>query len=647
MVLCSGLKIRKNQMFHLFKIKIFILSVSLVFVISHLALSQPGTIHKEVISNQVLKDSLIQFIGRELTVYLTALKTPENNPETLLGEPFGGDHAKVGLAVTLLDWKDLAQKSQLGPHNLNEWAIALIKSEAPKTSTFGQLFALKALLKLTEGKSLEASNFGQKLSYEDKALWNALGDVRSFYDVKRNQIKNGRPRNYFALALLINAYAHKLGLESAKPYEDETKFIWTALKDTCLSTLVQSGGWMDDDGKNRGRFDRYQFEYHRFLLEAGEVMGDKGLIGKVLPYIKKCHKLWWDQYNPEMGHAAPYGRSLQNAWDDVWEQTATLSAYPNYAPASMPELASAFLISWNYYIDNQYNSQTHLNKMLEFGKGTYSYAGRNRIFSYTAHSFGKALESAKALLLNLEKQKIFCFNNGLTFKPKSSLYIFKETPKKSGVWVVRTKKNLITIPFVSGTSAHITDYLTTVHGLKGFQVPVGIPFSAGVPFLENEMNMVAPTGPCDSLSISKDSSTLTAVWNTLVDGKGQPSEFASCKAKFEVLGETIIIEWNFNFKNPDIIRSWQLNFPTSYPIADFETGKLFAGNWIRENGTEIPSIEVQFESDFGKPLKVLGTENSALSKGHFSGIPLILDWSGGAKAVSPNVKYQIRLLLRP
>ncbi len=628
----------------------FIIATAIGLIYSGLGYCQTGVTKGETVRLEALKDTIVNFTGRELTVYLNTLGTPENNPTTFLGEPFGGDHSKVGLAVTLLDWKEISNKGELGKHNIEDWAIRLIKSEASQISTFGQLFALKALLKLTKGQRLKESEYGKNLTHEEFYMWEKIGDVTTFYDPVRVEIRNGRPRNYFALALLVNAYAYKLGLrtanESFNVEETGRQYnVWQQLKDTCLATLKRDGGWMDDDGKNRGRFDRYQFEYHRFLIEAAELKGDGKMLETVLPYLKKCNELWWAQFNPEVGHAAPYGRSLQNAWDDVWEQTATLTSYPKFAPASINELSTAFLISWNYYINNQYNRQTHLNKMLEQGRGTYSYAGRNRIFSYTSHSFGKALEAAKVVFENLRKNKIALISSKMEVKPFSKLYMFRNGDKKSGVWVVKTKNNHIAIPIVGGTSAFTADYLPTVHGLRGFQAPVSLSYPAGVPFIEMENEMLAPVGQADSLYTSKDGNHLYAVWNKLVDSRGRASDNASCITHIELLGDAIIFEWNFNFAKPGVIRSWQLTFPTSYQVADLETGKLlaFKPNEIQE----AESLEVQFESDFGKPLKIYGPGESALSKGHFSNIPLILDWSGGAKAVNPGVNYQIRLLLRP
>lgn len=428
-----------------------------------------------------LEQQLTRVIGNEIEASLAAIKVPGARPDSLFGEAIGGEYNWPSFILTLAKYGQLSKNRNLGNYSLHDWIASYIqRQDLRDANTFSQLYYMNTFWLLNRGVATRQSQFFSRFDVKIQEEIINAADYRRSFDMSNKRPINGRPRNYVAVAALTEAYALKNNF-----VQDKT--IIVAMLQDILAHLRSNEGFLDDDYGGNGRFDRYNFEYLRFAYMAADLSGEQSLKKELLPFVKNSAAIWWQMFNPETGHSSPYGRSLQNAWDDTFEQTAFYAQYPETAPTTLPQLAAAFVNGVNAWFSSEYNFQTHLNRMLDPGRATWSYAGRNRIWSYTFHSLGKMAYSAHLICEALKKAKVPLIEITPVLGEVNCFFPFDLREKTQGIWVYRKANKYFVVPIVNGKQAlQSADYYPIPYGLPGMGFLVNTRQNSSIPWFKTQ-----------------------------------------------------------------------------------------------------------------------------------------------------------------
>lgn len=586
------------------------------------------------------RDSLFLKVIKQELAYSVAEMGPANGqiPKYLLGTPVSGDFALAGIAETFAALYKADKTESLAGNQLIDYQKAWFMAEAPNASTFSQLFLARTLLAYETGsKPLANNKLWAKFSKQEQAQVISALDFRRSYDVKTKSPAGGRPQNYLAVALLIGAHATELGINP-----DQTAL--TELAKQCAAIVKSGGGLLDDDKSGRGRYDRYGREFVQFVWESLKILKMDTELERIKPEVKFNAQLWFDMLNPETGYSYPFGRSLQNSWDDTFEQCALLAENPELSPTSLPVLATVYAKAWQHYLSNQYNFKTHLNRMLEPGRGTYSYAGPNRIWSYTTHTFGKALLSGKQLFDVLAKSGI----SSWTQKPELPgverwvPISHKGSNRKMGFMIVRNPTNYLVIPVVGsfkGGAAN-TDYLPVPYGFKGVQQPVQQQTPTLVPhFTLSDGTVLTTAEGADSVSYNDANHSLTFWTKSLTDLKGNYiSGQLEVKTVWQWQDHELINQVEVSSQTNRIVRQIDYWVPTTYENADLTSGAVYnkQGEILNING----------QADWDTRMVVSSALLTSHGKGAYEPIPLIVKFTGLDVPMTDKKTYQMKVTLR-
>lgn len=490
---------------------------------------------KKIHLNEFLKKQ-IAFIHQELEVNLDGLNSPENTPDSLFGVSIKGDFAFAHMMVALeLDRQLYAGSTS--KYDTQKWIEGLLAQDANGT-TFAQLFAMQTRYIQLHGPKPKT----EALSQTSEKIFASMSDIRKFYSPESETVANNRPPNYLAVALLTGSLAYANGYE-------QDKDMLLRLLQKCIAQLRSSGNYLSDDNNNENaRYDRYGMEFSLFLYEAAKLLDAKSELTELKPFVEFSGKLWWNLLHPETGCAFQYGRSLQNTWDDSMEQAAFFIENPEVAPAPAEQLAAIAIQVWKHYLKVQYNEKNHLNRMLDEGRGTYSYAGRNRIWGYTIGTFSKALKCFSTLQKETANGRLNFIQKLPEQKQQSTFTSYRTFGKPAGVWIVKTPNNRIMVPFTDGLgSKPISDYLSGIYGLEGFAWPVSLNEGFLVPEIQTTGGQkFILNGRPDSLIHIKNETEIKAVWKQMVSENGK--EFLPCSIsgtwtwKKGILSATFIVE---------------------------------------------------------------------------------------------------------
>jgi hypothetical protein len=405
----------------------------------------------------------------EVWTYLKVLENQKELPDTIFGLATSGDFGWSGFFLSLCEYNAVAEslKNDKEPtpiiptqKMLELGKLCFLKDY--KGTTFSQLYLLKSL-----------SFFGNDL--KSNALWNSfpdslklkfetIADISKTYEPVSKTIVNGRPTNYFGVAAMIATYAWQLGFYKDRKVVDE-------LLDHAFLQLEKNEGWLNDGKEGEFRFDRYHFEYLRFIWESAERVERKDLLQKLEPYLDKTDSLFLYSMHPLSCAAFPFGRSLQNVWEDNFEYIPFLLQRKNRSEDEQILFLEAFQKTFDFYFRYEYDTSRHHSGMLDPGRGCYSYVKPNRIFGYSFHSLGKFFGGVHALLdqgikeIKLSQSPLKKFNQsqeGSHFFPLKTGY---------GIWILRSKENRIIIPIVTGLGKPVASDYQPIPFAEGISMP--------------------------------------------------------------------------------------------------------------------------------------------------------------------------------
>src|SRR5216684_2650408 len=569
------------------------------------------------IETSTLDQQIRDFLQREVTAHVADIKTLDPPPDRVLGALTTGEFSWGTFMRTLGAYSEFAETKTIANHSAPQMIGEMAHIELDHGGkTWAQLYAAMALESF--GTDLNHNVLWQGLSSEERATYVSLLDAGRFYDAKTHTLIH-LPENYFGVAARIAAIDYELGLNKNR----------ASLDDLLNQAAKQftGGALFADDALPTGRYDRYSNEYARALYDAAELAGRDDLLKAVAPSLKEQMKLWWDLLSPD-GYGYSWGRSLGAiSYMDTMEIAAFLGKHPEFRPAPLPHLASAYFAAWSW-LRRDFNGETHLLSIFAFGRGDYSYITKEREWQQTTTFFGKVIAAHRTFMKALEKEEVKSFPRQLSLADVGRFEYFRDGPgRKFGVWVVRQGNLHFALPFVTGPKAATSDYEPAPHGFPGFAVPVEKIYPCLVSFLELEDGRtIAPADGADEIRPAAGGRSVTAFWKRWVVAGSKAGETVDAALVSEV---TWSLQGNSLHRVESLIASKPLKIRRLWlaiPSRDnhFETVELGDARIERliSNGT---TLDVQVKhSDWPVQISALATGDDSLGRGDRGAIPLHL-----------------------
>jgi len=333
------------------------------------------------------------------------------------------------------------------------------------------------------------------------------------------------------------------------------------------------------------------------------------------------------------GYGYSWGRSLGAiSYMDTMEIAAFVAKYPEFRPAPLRQLASAYYAAWRW-LRNDFNDQTHLLSVFAFGRGDYSYITKEREWQQTAAFLGKLINSHAALVPILAKEGVAGFPPQPALPEIARFEFFKREPRRQfGVWLVRRDGLRFALPFVTGPRAATSDYEPAPHGLPGFAVPVEQIYPCFVPFLEMEDGrVIAAADGADEILPALDGSSVTATWERWVVPGGRAGETVdpgiTSRVTWSVEKGTLARDEILTATNPVGVKRLWMAIPSR---ADHLTTSFSDAARSDLLATAEGTIEIRVAaSNLPIFISALATGDSQLGRGARGAIPLHLELRSG------------------
>jgi len=586
-----------------------------------------ATAQANTVSTTTLRDDVNTFLGKELAVHLSAIKSLDPPPNRLLGVPTTGEYSWGTFMRSLAAYAESTGQHELAGRDLAKWVgqIGLIESRAG-SKAFSQLYAALALRHF--GRDLKTNPLWLSLSPDEQKAWLSLLNPERFYDPKTNRVIN-LAENYLGVAARIASIGYELGVSKDREFLDK-------LIDRAAAQFLE-GNLYADDAPPTGRFDRYSNEYARYVWEAAEESGRKDILEKLRPSLKAQMRLWWDVVS-EDGYGYNWGRSQGVvSYLDTPEIVGFLAAHAEFRPAPLADLAALYYQAWNYLL-HDYHSDTHLLNLFAYGRGNYSYISRDREWQQTTGFFGKLANSHTAIMRALEKEGIATIPVVPNLPPVARFEFFRRTPERSaGVWVVRQGSLRFALPITTGPKPGMSDYLPAPYGLAGFAAPVEQIYPVLTPQIElADGRVIVATDGADAIEPGADGSSLRVRWKKWAVVGAAPGKLQDVGLTTDVVwrieGGVLTREETLSSNAPVSIRRWWLAVPTSHDRV--ETVETTAGRIDRFSSKQ-GKLSVQMSASFPLNSSITASGDGPLGKGVHGAIPLHVVYEARDLTVSP------------
>jgi hypothetical protein len=566
------------------------------------------------IEREALGAEVSQFLNRELTAHLSEISSLDPPPKRVQGAGTTGEYTWGTSMRAIAAYAEMSGQRALGGHDLAKLVGQIGMLEHRLRSTrFSQLYAAQTLRHF--GRDLKTNPLWQALSEPERQAWRVLLDPRSFYDPQTRKVIN-LPENYLGVAARIAAISYQVSLLDDRKLLDE-------LLDRAAHQFT-SGAIFADDAPPTGRFDRYSNEYARFIWDAAETAERKDILAALKPTMKTQMRLWWDLI-AEDGHGYAWGRSLGAiSYMDTMEIVGFLAQHPEFRPAPLINLASAYTLAWRW-LRRDYRDDAHLLSVFAFGRGNYRYITPEREWQQTTGFFGKVADSYLKLMPVLKREGLTQIPTRLSLPEVARFEFFQRSSRKAGVWLVRQGALRFTLPITTGTQPGVADYLPAPHGLAGFASPVEQMSPSLVPYLElQDGRVIVATDGADEIEPSADGRSLRVVWRrwALLGSKsGELTDpHLTSEVIFRIDGTRLTREETLTSSEALTIRRWRLVVPTT--AARLSHHLTEGQRWVR---LESPDgvLEVQSPTaDWPLQESIIATGNSAGGRGARGAVPL-------------------------
>ena len=466
------------------------------------------------------------------------------------------------------------------------------------------------------GTDLSKNPVWLSMSASEQKEWHSLLDPARFYDVKKREVIN-LPENYLGVAARVAAMSYQMGVLKDR-----------ALLDSVVERAAEQflkGALYSDDNPPTGRYDRYSNEYARYCWEAADLAGREDIRSKLKPSLKHQMELWWDIVSVT-GYGYNWGRSQGLvSYLDTMEIAAFLGDNAEFRPAQLSEIAALYNQAWRW-IKADYNDQTHMFGVFDYGRGNYSYINPSREWQQTGTGFGKIIAANHFFLRALEREKIAAFPAAPALPDVARFDLFaKQKDKQLGVWLVRQGKIQFALPITVGTKPGIADYLPAPFGLRGFAAPVEEVYPSLVPFivLEDGKTYSASDG-ADEIDPGADGMSLRTLnrrWARIGSPSGERFENGLVsRVEWHLNGNTLSRKETLSAEKNISIKKWRFAFPTTVSV--LREDPSIQNGFILGEGAD--ALRLRFTPLKGTAFSVTATGNSRYGKGVLGAIPLHL-----------------------
>jgi hypothetical protein len=369
-------------------------------------------------------------------------------------------------------------------------------------------------------------------------------------------------------------------------------------------------------------------------------------------------RTWWDLAGPD-GYGYPWGRTISDmSYIDTMDIVGFLAEHPEFRPAPLPELASAYYRAWQR-LQFDYQPDRHLLNMFGFGRGDFSYMSPERQWQQTTSFLAKSAESFMLLTAALRAENITAFPAQPQLPPVARFEFFRHGDRSAGVWLVRQGRLRFALPITTGTLSGIADYLPAPHGLPGFAAPVEQMVPVLVPYLElaDGREIVVGDG-ADEIVPGADGQSLRVIWKrwAVVDfnsGKteaeklfGTPGQYVdpglASEVNWKIEGDTLVRSETITVSQPVTLRRFSVMFPSTGDRVStgFENGRRTDRFDSPDGPVEVTISDVSFADE-----SLQATGDSATGKGTRGAIPLILQLQATNLVLTPgdSLHWTIRL----
>ena len=604
----------------------------------HAQSTPPGTQPAGIVSTDQFAADVTGFLGKELSAHMADIHALDPPQERVLGTLTVGEFSWGTFLRALASYSELSNDRSLAGRDLPQFIgkIGLIEARGGGKA-FAQMYGAIALRSF--GTDLKTNPLWQSLTPQEQAEWRSLLDPARFYDRQTRHVIN-LPENYFGVAARVVSMDYQLGIIKDRVFVDD-------LLDRAAEQFT-SGALYSDDSIPSGRYDRYSNEYARYVYEAAENVGRKELMQALEPTLKTQMRTWWDLLSPD-GYGYSWGRSLGViSYIDTLEIVGFLSKHPQFRPAPLPQLASAYYVAWQSLM-KEYQPERHLLNVLGFGRGNYSYITLQREWQQTTAFFGKASGAHKNFLEGMRAEHITSFPSHLQLPDVARFEYFRKGSRPAGVWLVRQKSIRFVLPITTGPKPGISDYLPAPYDLAGFAPPVEQQLPTVTPYLELADGRVIVAGDgADEIHPSDDGHSLRAVWRkwVLVGGKaGQTVDTAlTTDVTWSFAGNVLTRTEKISATAPVSIKRFWVAVPStgSTSITSVENGHRTDALQGQEGVLQV-SVD---ESSVPLKTSLQATGNSALGKGSRGPVPLILNLENTELLIAPGKELNWKLSLR-
>ena len=614
---------------------ILIILLSQLLFVSNAQPARPSS--PLTIDTSSLNTEINTFLEQEMTAHLNDIRSYNPAPDKVFNAGTTGEYTWGSFMNAVGAYAAMSGKRTLGNHDLAREVgqIGLLEYRL-KGTRFSQLYGVLGLRFF--GRDLNSNPVWQSLNQEQRAQWRQWLDVSSFYDPKTQQVIN-LPENYLGVAARIASVSYQLGLLKDRELVDGVI--------TRAARPFTNGGIYSDDSPPTGRFDRYSNEYARFVWEAAEAADRKDILDAVRPSLKEQMRLWWDLVLPD-GYGYAWGRSMGVvSYMDTMEIVGFLATHPEFRPAPLDQLASAYYQAWRW-LRHDYTEKSHLLSVFAFGRGNYAYITREREWQQTVNFFGKGALAHARFTEALNREKVKTFPAEIARPNVARFVFFRRGERPAGVWLVRQGGMYFTLPITTGTKPGVADYLPAPHGLPGFANPVEQVYPSMTPFVElADGRVIVATDGADEIEPAADGRSLRVIWRRWALAGSRPGQLVDPHITSEVVwrldGATLTRDETLKSTEPISIRRWWIAVPTTGERNDM----LLAGaqRWDSFHSRE-SSLAVAAKADWPLEISLLATGDTALGRGARAPLPLHLIYESRDLRLAPNQNAHWRLTLK-
>jgi len=585
-----------------------------------------------------LDHKIRDFLQKEVTSHVADIKTLDPPLDRVVGALTIGEFSWGTFMRAIGSYSEFEGTTTIAGHDVPRMIGKMAQIELDHGGkTWAQLYAAMALESF--GRDLNHNALWQGLTSEERKTYIALLDPGRFYDAKNHKLLH-LPENYFGVAARIAAINYELGLNKDRASLDD--LLNQAAKQFTAGSLFA------DDALPTGRYDRYSNEYARALYDAAELAGRVDLTKTLSQSLTEQMKLWWELLSPD-GYGYSWGRSLGAiSYIDTMEIAAFLGKHPEFRPAPLSDLASAYFTAWSW-LQRDFNDRTHLLSIFAFGRGDYGYITKEREWQQTTTFFGKLVSAHQMFMRALEKEGVKSFASRPNLSDVARFEYFRNgTGRKFGVWIVRQGSIHFALPFVTGPTAATSDYEPAPHGFPGFAVPVEQVYPCLVTFLEMEDGRtIAPLDGADDIAPAEDGQGVTAVWKHWAVVGAKAGETVDPDLVSEVTwslqGNTLHrVETLHSSKGLTVRRLWLAIPSRENHLQTLESNgaRIYR---LASNGTTL-AVEVK-HSDWPLQISAYATGDDALGRSDRGAIPLHLILESRNIALSPGASERWEIML--